>query len=648
MLNVRRIYLYAVSAISFVAVTWAVIGLARLILTEGIGQGQIIGLAWGLAVIIVGLPIFLFHWLMTQRLTGSNAEELGSPIRCGFFYVVMAAAAMPVFGNIYRLVDDLFLAVLGGTRPDTYPYDMTVAEHVVAILVWGVVWLYLWRFMRQLPLTSINRSIRRLYLLFFSLAGLVAVAWGVFGLLQSLMEMMAGEVWRTPVADYTAQSLVGAAIWVGHWRILQQNFAAGHPAEERSVLRKVYLYLAVFAFSVMALVSGTLLLKRLFELALGAPPSAEPLLIQLSTAVPLLIVGGLFWAYHWSVVGEDAVQAPDGPRQAAVRRIYAYLVATVGLTATLTGIGGLLVLLVEMLTRSEGLAFYREEVALFAAMTLFGTPVWILPWRARQALATLPAPAGGQRSEGAEERRSLVRKIYLYFFVFVAALVVFGSVGWFVFHLLTALLGANLPDDFVTLVLNALVLGLLAVGVWLYHWLAIRQDGRLAEQEEAAQLANVVVVVIDDEDGKLGQTVLGKLRRGLPGIQLRPVGVTPQAVAAMDGEPFSAALLDMASFIVGSWKALTASGVETAVEASAATKFVVPVAEEQWVWTGVKAQSVETHAEQIVRGVKQAVEGETINFERDMDVGTIAGIVLGVILFLCVAGSLVSFVVNLL
>ena len=100
-------------------------------------------------------------------------------------------------------------------------------------------------------------------------------------------------------------------------------------------MRKIYLYLAVFIYSVMALGSGTLLLKRLIELALGAPPSQEPLLSQLSIPVPLLIVGGLFWAYHWRTLKQDAAQAPDVPRQAGVRRIYAYLVAAVGLTVTI-------------------------------------------------------------------------------------------------------------------------------------------------------------------------------------------------------------------------------------------------------------------------------------------------------------------------
>ena len=101
MLTVRRIYLYAVSAVSLVAVTWAVISLIRLILDGGVGQGQITGLAWALAVIIVGLPIFLFHWLLAQRLAVSSVEERESAVRHAFFYVIMAAAATPFFSNIY-------------------------------------------------------------------------------------------------------------------------------------------------------------------------------------------------------------------------------------------------------------------------------------------------------------------------------------------------------------------------------------------------------------------------------------------------------------------------------------------------------------------------------------------------------------------
>ncbi len=650
MLTVRRIYLYAVAAISFVAVAWAVISLARLVFDEGIGQGQIISLAWGLAVVIVGLPIFLFHWLMAQHLTSASPDEQVSPVRCAFFYLLITAGAAPVLSNIYRLVDDLLLALLNGAKPDYYPYNLTVPDHLAAIVVWGVVWAYMGRFAQSLPATDMNRTIRRLYMLAFSLAGLVMTAWGMFGLLQLLMEMTAGELWRTPVANYVAQTGVGAAIWLAYWFILQRDFASAHPAEERSVLRKVYLYLAVFAFSVMALVSGTLLFKRLFELLLGAPPSPEPLAMQLSTAVPMLIVGSLFWVYHWTVVRQDAAQSPDAPRQASVRRIYRYLVAAVGLVATLTGVGGLLVLLVDIFTSTEGLDFYRETVATFAAMTIFGAPVWALPWRVAQMRALQPPQpaATGLRSDGTDERRSTVRKIYLYLFVFVAALLVFGSVGWFVFHILTWVLGADLPSDFTTLVLDALVLSLLAVGVWVYHWLSIRQDGRLDDQEETGHLADVVVVVIDGNDGALGRLVIEKLRRSLPGLQPRSLGVTPQAVTAMNGEPFAAQLLASANYIIGSWQALSTGEAGAAVAASPATKFVLPLADKSWIWAGVRPQSTEASATQVARGVKQAIEGETISFNHDLDLGLVAGIVVGGLLFLCIAGNLIGFVVGML
>ena len=657
MQNIRRVYLYLVSAISLVVVTWAVIGLARLVFDEGIGQGQITSLAWLLALIIVGLPIFLFHWLMAQHLARNSIDEQTSPVRQAYFYVVMAAGAIPIIGNIYRLLDNALLALVGGIRPDYYPYDLTLLEHLAAILIWGVIWVYTYRLARAMPkeqplaILDINQGIRRIYLLVFSLAGLVIVTWGTIGLLQTLMEMGAGFVWKSPVANYSSQALIGVTVWVIHWMILQRSFATGHPLEERSVLRKIYLYLTVFVYSVMALSGGTLLLKRLIELALGAPPSGEPLLSQLSAVVPMVVVGLVFWGYHWEVLEEDAKQAPEAPRQASVRRVYLYLVAGVGLAATWIGLGGLLVTLIDMLVSPTaiGLDYHRETVALFVSMLVVGTPVWWLPWRSVQSRATMPADTKGDTpGAGVEERRSTVRKIYLYFFVFVASLVIFGSVGWFVYHILTALLGADLPSDFVTLVLNALILGLLAVGVWLYHWWAIRGDGRLAEQEEADQFADITVVVIDGDEGQLGSAIIGKLRKELPGIQLTPLGVTPQAAAAMEGQSFTAPALEAANYIVGPWQALNDESVSPVINAHAAPKLAVPTTNGNWLWVGQKQQSAGDYAGQIARGIKRAAEGEELSFDGGMDTVTIIGIGLAAIVFLCVASSLLGIVAELL
>jgi hypothetical protein len=655
MQTARRIYLYLTSAISLVVVTWSIILLARLILSEEIGQGQIIGLATWLAAIIVGLPIFLFHWLMAQRLA-KDEKERGSIIRGIYFAGMMAIGATPIISNIYRLLDNGLLTLLGGVHRQHYPYDLTTGEHLAAIIAWGVVWAYLWRQVQidkdLIPTPGEHLGLRRLYLLAFSLAGLVMVSLGIIGLLQTLLQLSAAGVnWRTPVANHTAQLLVGGVVWVGHWLILQRAFLAGGPTEERSVLRKVYLYLAVLAFSVMAVASASTILKRLIELALGAPPAEEPLLSQLSGPLPWLIVGGVFWAYHGYVLHQDASQSPEMPRQATVRRIYAYLVAAIGLAVLLSGIVGLLSILIDLLTTpaTVGLAYYREEVAVFTAMTIVGVPVWLLPWRKLQNLALATPGTEAEGVAAAEERRSTTRKIYLYFYVLVATLAFFGSVGWFVYHLLTALLGADLPEDFVTLVLNALVISLLAVGVWVYHWQAIRRDGQLEQTDQAKRLANVSVVVIDDGEGQLGQTIIEHVRRELPEVQLKPMGLTPQAVAAMGGQPFSSDVVNTAHYIIGDWQTLSNPEVASAIAANSGLKLAIPLAQQNWLWAGVKQRSPEYYAQQAVRGVKQALEGEEVDFGQEINPGLIVMAVLGgLFALLLIAGGLIALVDNLI
>jgi hypothetical protein len=659
MLTVRRLYFYGVAAISLTAVTWSVIGLIRLILSEGVGEGQILGLATLLAAIIVGLPIFLFHWLMAQRQAGQEPDERASLVRRVYLYGMMLVGAVPILNNLYLLLDRALVALLGGQHFD----ELGLGERLAVVLVWGVVWFYLGRELqadnRRITLDDAHRTIRRLYLLILAAGGLVMVTLGAFELLQTLLQWPATALWRTPIADAGALLLAGAGIWLGHWWLLQQGMATEHPAEERSVLRKVYLYLAVFIYSVLAVFGLSTVLKRLIELALGAPPSTEPLLSQLSMPLPLILVGGVLWAYHWQVLQQDANRAPEAPRQASVRRIYAYLVAGIGLAVLLSGVVGLFYTIIDLLTSpgAIGLDYYRTQVAVFSAMVLVGAPIWLRSWPRMQQLALTSAPSaqGGEKQEtqnvGAGERRSIARKIYLYFYVFVASLAIFGSAGWFVYHILTALLGADLPDDFLTQVLTALVITLLAVGVWLYHGWAIRRDGQLDQAEQNRRLAEVAVAVIDGDEGKLGQAVLQQLQHSLPGLQLKPVGLTPQAVTSMAAQPFSTAgreTVGMAHYIIGSWQSLSAAEVAPVVAASGATKLVVPVVQPTWAWAGVRPQPLEYYARQAALGVKQAIAGEEISPSREFDLGTIVIIIVGIFLFLIVMGGVIGLAGSLL
>ncbi len=653
MLTVRRLYLYLVSAISLLVVTWAVIGLVRLILSEGIGQGQTLELAGLLAAIIVGLPIFLFHWLIAQRLAAAEPDERSSLVRRVFLYGMMLAGAVPAIANIYDLVDKALLTLVG-VDWGGYFNTLTAGENLATVLIWGVVWVYLWRQVqsdnRQMKVQDFHLSVGRLYGLLLAAGGLAMTTWGAMSLLQMLMQLPSTIAWRAPLANTCAQLLVGMVVWVSHWWWLQRAFYSGQPAEERSVLRKVYLYLAVFIYSVMTVFSLSALLKRLIELGLGGEPSTEPLLTQLSLPISLLVVGGVWWAYHWQVLQRDAARAPEAPRQAAVRRVYAYLVAAIGLVVLLSGLTGLFYTIIDLLTRpiDIGMDLYREQVALFTAMTLTGLPVWLIPWRRMNRLALVTTPSVKGSVGGADERRSLMRKIYLYFFVFIASLAIFGSVGWFVYHILTALLGADLPDDFSTQLLNALFISLLAVAVWLYHGWAIRRDGQLEKADRSSQMSGLTVVVIDGGEGQFGEAVLRWLKQELPGVSVKPFGLTPQATEKMAGLPFGATTLPAANFIIGSWQSLSALEVAPVIAAHAALKLMAPTAEPDWAWVGVRRQPLEYFARQTARGVKQAIEGEEIAPSRDIEIGAILLTLGGVFLLLMILISLVGVAVSVL
>ncbi|MCK5316610.1 MAG: hypothetical protein KAJ55_01785, partial [Anaerolineales bacterium] len=78
MSNVRRWYIYLVSAISLQGVVWAAIALLRNLFIYGVDP---IAVAFQIAVLIVGLPVYLAHWRQGQRLVQREKEERGAVLR---------------------------------------------------------------------------------------------------------------------------------------------------------------------------------------------------------------------------------------------------------------------------------------------------------------------------------------------------------------------------------------------------------------------------------------------------------------------------------------------------------------------------------------------------------------------------------------
>ena len=138
----KRLYFYGVS---FVTLVVAVNGIALLIqfLIELVTQRTIAGwdnqASLGLSMVIVGAPLWVVHWLYTQRQATKQLDETASTLRKLYLYGVLFTASLIVFIAVHSLL----FQVMGG--------DNLSAYFAGQALVWGFVWAYHWSVERQEP-----------------------------------------------------------------------------------------------------------------------------------------------------------------------------------------------------------------------------------------------------------------------------------------------------------------------------------------------------------------------------------------------------------------------------------------------------------------------------------------------------------------
>ncbi len=715
MAAVRRWYVYIVCAVALQSLTWGAIGLLRNLLTLP-GRAPVALTAFQIALLAIGLPVYLAHWLQAERLAARDPDERDSPLRRLYLYGTLAALLGPALAQAFDLFARLFGLALGSSpRPIVAPLESSgqvIVRDLLALLVLAVLFAYHRRILErdraQAPATDEGKLLRRLFVLGFSAAGLTLtilgldhlVAWlllhsGLGGVAGPGVSGAARPLSNILLADEFSRLLVGLPVWLGFWGWAQRLHAGGDPAERASALRKFYLYAAIFIAVTTGVTSAAVVLADLFRRLLAVP-------IQGNLRVPLSLIVGMavIWSYHSRVLQEDAaearlteaegrgqgdtdtgrqdaaVAAAPGPAQAAgagpgkagaiqgdgpagrpsphasaasaIRRLYYYLVAGVGLAAFLIGLGGDLSVIIRALDGGF-IAPYREQLAIFSAAIIAGLPVWALPWRVVQAAAAT-APDGDRA--GSDERRSLVRKIYLYFYLTAATLTVLGTGVYVLYRLLSLALGADSPANLAGNVAQNLAFLLIGAAVWLYHGQALRADGRLARLDQTARLAGYRVLVIDVDDGGFAGAVLERLGRELPGLSAAIVHPS----SAADGQ--MACDIAEAQIIVGPWliaapglagSAPSAITPELAamVGASPAAKVLVPRALDGWHWAGVEGLDGDGLARSAARATRQLIEGGELAPAR-LSTGTIVGLTAAALAGLPALALLLSLVMSLI
>ena len=257
-----------------------------------------------MSLVIVGLPLWAFHWMLVQRYVREMPVERRSLIRKFYLYLVLAVSV----GFLLFISVDLLRWVFGSESFSGFDW--------AAVIVWSLIWAFHWRIERaEGQPTAETLAIRRLYLYGVALVTLVMTAVGIGQIINiilfegyetlfslSVLVPTGSGLWRSAMRSAIALSMVGSVAWGAHWLYFaRQDFG--------SILRQMYLYIfAILGGVVTVLIALGIIIGGFLMWLLGVPTD-ETVAAQfrfLPGALASLSVGVGLWAYHWMVVRREA------------------------------------------------------------------------------------------------------------------------------------------------------------------------------------------------------------------------------------------------------------------------------------------------------------------------------------------------------
>ncbi|MBI5353248.1 MAG: hypothetical protein HZB50_11465 [Chloroflexi bacterium] len=519
MKTIRRLYFYAVAFISFEVVLWGLIGLIRSIVNPNLITDNAQALAQALSLILVGVPIFLIHWIWAQRSSAHEEEEKTATLRAVFLYGALLGTLIPVVQNLLALINRIFLgvahisyerALLGGVQ--SWP------DNLIAIILNLLLAAYFWNILRaewtSLPDTENFKDIRRIYRFVWTLYGLLMIIFGAQQILRFIFYMptgVIGSMGRETFINATALLVIGAPIWFFAWRILQDALA--DPDEKESLLRLGILYLLSLSGVIVVLSAGGNLFYMILNRIFGEAMTGNEFIQRIGGPISLGLPFGVIWAYYGKWLSTQFSFDEQLPRRAGKKRIYLYILSLIGLVAAFVGMASLLSFMITLGLGSDALNAdgFRQSLTGALATLVVGLPLWLMTWRPMQADALTDGDVGDHA------RRSIVRKVYLYLVLFGSVIGGMVSAGTLIFTLINALLGGDTPN-FVNSILNNLQILVLFVVLLLYHLSALRKDGIARADALEARQEHFGVLVLDNSDGKFGEAVKTAFMKHAPKV----------------------------------------------------------------------------------------------------------------------------------
>jgi hypothetical protein len=284
-------------------------------------------LANALALVLVGTPLWVWNWLIVQRSLDVEQERL-STLRLVVLYLLSLTGIITFMSTSTYSFSFIVRWILG--EPITAARFLN--DHRTALssaAVFGVVWAYfggiLLREISSRPDPVNKAELWRPYHYIMVVLSNVATFVGLWALLDALVQLsfhtlLMTAPLRIQISGSLAALLVGLPIWLRTWGACQHEALLiseiGDHAR-RSVIRKGYIYFAVFALVVTAMIAAGMVFFLGLDTLLGTP--AVDFWERMAERFLGLVLTLVWLIYHIQVLRKDGQIAQEalGHRHAA-------------------------------------------------------------------------------------------------------------------------------------------------------------------------------------------------------------------------------------------------------------------------------------------------------------------------------------------
>jgi hypothetical protein len=520
MATAKRLYLYLVSGVAlglllaagsiFVGLLLDRLGLDASAVVSGPASDSAAreSLALAIAFVVVGLPLWLFHWALVERMVVGNgpaaAAERQSILRAVYFGIVLVWLVAEAAASGGDLLREAICRPLGASNDPYNFYSPNLSGSAAWLIVaLGAFAYHAWIRARDIRLGPTIKDEAawwsRLFFYGFAFGAITAAL--VYGgsaittVVQALsgyadpanvpqtvsksgvmvaVPLTAAAWWVRPLVSASAAALCYGVAWLGHWlyasRLASRNDEQG--ADERASRVRLTYFVLVVAVAVGYVVAafGAALGVALryvvgsWQAGFGQSATGEAL-GPLLAVLPLIAAWALHrrraaWEWYWQ----------SGSPLRAVRPMD-YLTSLIGLAV----FGGALASFLEILARRfvgtdngtiDSLDTWRSSAMTTVALMVVAGAIWLWPWLAGQRRRALDV---------AGEARSTSRRTFLLAVGAVTVLSGASSLAFIVYRVTRVGVGLD-STSFGSDIRMPLCVLIVAVSLLAYHAYWIRRD----------------------------------------------------------------------------------------------------------------------------------------------------------------------------